>query len=126
MTLQSGSQVQHGGTRVHIDHASLTQAGGKFLTFYLAAEEYGFEILKVHEIIGMMPITSVPRTPAFVRGVINLRGKVIPIVDLRLKFDMEAREQTSETCIIVVHVDGMKKRQISCAPQAGGNASPYL
>jgi purine-binding chemotaxis protein CheW len=73
--------------------------GGKFLTFYLGAEEYGIEILKVHEIIGMMPITSVPRTPAFVRGVINLRGKVIPIVDLRLKFGMETRDQTAETCI---------------------------
>jgi len=83
-------------------------AGGKFLTFFLAGEEYGIEILKVHEIIGMMPITRVPRTPAFIRGVINLRGKVIPIVDLRLKFGMESVEQTAETCIIVVHVEGIE------------------
>ena len=76
--------------------------GGKFLTFFLAGEEYGIEILKVHEIIGIMPITTVPRTPKFIRGVINLRGKVIPIVDLRLKFGMESKEQTEETCIIVV------------------------
>ena len=83
-------------------------SGGKFLTFFLAGEEYGIEILKVHEIIGMMPITRVPRTPEFIRGVINLRGKVIPIVDLRLKFGMESVEQTSETCIIVVHVEGIE------------------
>ena len=79
-------------------------AGGKFLTFVLANEEYGLEILKVREIIGMMPITPVPRTPAHIRGVINLRGKVIPIVDLRLKFGMEAKEPTDQTCIIVVDV----------------------
>jgi purine-binding chemotaxis protein CheW len=76
--------------------------GGKFLTFFLAGEEYGLEILKVHEIIGMMPITSVPRTPRFIKGVINLRGKVIPVVDLRLKLDMDSTEHTEETCIIVV------------------------
>jgi purine-binding chemotaxis protein CheW len=76
--------------------------GGKFLTFFLAGEEYGIEILKVHEIIGMMSITAVPRTPEFIRGVINLRGKIIPIIDLRLKLDMEATEQTDETCTIVV------------------------
>jgi purine-binding chemotaxis protein CheW len=80
------------------------ERGGKFLTFFLAGEEYGIEILKVHEIIGMMGITRVPRTPVFIRGVINLRGKVIPVVDLRLKFGMESKEQTEETCIIVVQV----------------------
>ena len=82
--------------------------GGKFLTFFLAAEEYGIEILKVQEIIGMMSITTVPRTPAFIRGVINLRGKVIPIVDLRLKFGMDAIEKTDETCIIVVRARGVE------------------
>ena len=82
-----------------------TDRGGKFLTFLLGGEEYGLEILKVQEIIGMMNITPVPRTPNYVRGVINLRGKVIPIVDLRLKFDMEAAERTSETCIIVVEAN---------------------
>ena len=80
------------------------QRAGKYLTFSLGGEEYGLEILKVREIIGMMGITSVPRTPGFVKGVINLRGKVIPVIDLRLKFGMPAAEQTEETCIIVVDV----------------------
>jgi purine-binding chemotaxis protein CheW len=79
---------------------------GKYLTFFLAKEEYGLEILKVHEIIGVLPITRVPRTPPFVRGVINLRGKVIPIVDLRSKFGMDAAPEAAETCIIVVQVHG--------------------
>ncbi|MFH2091956.1 MAG: chemotaxis protein CheW [Pseudomonadota bacterium] len=78
---------------------------GKYLTFSLEKEEYGIGILKVKEIIGMMPITSVPRTPAFVKGVINLRGKVIPVVDLRLKFDMGEIPYTDRTCIIVVEID---------------------
>lgn len=82
--------------------------GGKFLTFYLGEEEYGLEILKVQEIIGLMSITRVPRTPEFVRGVINLRGKVIPIVDLRSKFRMEAVADTEETCIIVVQTQGVQ------------------
>ncbi len=81
---------------------------GKYLTFILADEEYGLEILKVREIIGVMEITAVPRTPQFVKGVINLRGKVIPVIDLRLKFDMEEAERTEETCIIVVDVDGVE------------------
>ena len=82
----------------------LAAKAGKYLTFKLGAEEYGLEILKVQEIIKMMDITRVPRTPAFVRGVINLRGKVIPVVDLRLKFCMESRENTDKTCVIVVQV----------------------
>jgi purine-binding chemotaxis protein CheW len=77
--------------------------GGKYLTFFLAGEEYGLEILKVHEIISMLPITRVPRTPPYVRGVINLRGKVISIVDLRQKFGLERSPET-ETCMIVVQV----------------------
>lgn len=84
----------------------LAQAG-KYLTFFLATEEYGVEILKVHEIIGMLPITRVPRTPTFVRGVINLRGKVIPIVDLRERFGM-SHEGAIEACIIVVQVHGIQ------------------
>jgi purine-binding chemotaxis protein CheW len=79
---------------------------GKYLTFTLAEEEYGIGILKVREIIGMMPITSVPQTPSFVRGVINLRGKVIPVVDLRLKFGMEELDYNERTSIIVVEVRG--------------------
>ena len=77
---------------------------GKYLTFKLAAEEYGLEILKVREIIGLMDITKVPQTPHYVRGVINLRGKVIPIIELRLKFGMDSTEDTEQTCIIVVEV----------------------
>lgn len=82
--------------------------GGKFLTFFLAGEEYGIEILSVHEIIGMMPITSVPGTPDYICGVINLRGKVIPVVDIRKKFGMDLKEYDSETCIIVVNVQGVE------------------
>ena len=77
---------------------------GKYLTFALGKEEYGLEILKVREIIGYMDITAVPRTPAFVRGVINLRGQVISVVDLRSKFDMEPAARTEATCIIVVEI----------------------
>jgi len=84
---------------------SLTDKEGKYLTFSLAEEEYGIGILKIKEIIGMMPITSVPRTPKFVKGVINLRGKVIPVIDLRLRFGMEELEYTERTCIIVVEID---------------------
>ena len=86
-----------------MEHAA-SIAGGKFLTFALAGEDYGIEILKVQEIIGIMNITPIPRTPDYVKGVMNLRGKIIPIVDLRSKFEMEAKEQTEETCIIVVQV----------------------
>ncbi len=74
----------------------------KYLTFNLAGAQYGLEILKVREIIGLMDITTVPQTPDFVRGVINLRGKVIPIIDLRTKFGIETVEDTEQTCIIVV------------------------
>lgn len=77
---------------------------GKYLTFSLGEEEYGIGILKIREIIGLMPITTIPRTPDFVKGVINLRGKVIPIMDLRLRFAMEAKDYTERTCIIVVEV----------------------
>lgn len=84
---------------------AMATKSGKYLTFTLAEETYGIGILKVKEIIGMMPITSVPQTPAFVKGVINLRGKVIPILDLRLKFSMEEIPYTERTCIIVVEID---------------------
>jgi purine-binding chemotaxis protein CheW len=79
---------------------------GKYLTFIMANEEYGIGILKIKEIIGMMPITTVPQTPDFVKGVINLRGKVIPVMDLRLRFEMEAIDYTERTCIIVVEIEG--------------------
>ncbi|MGC4121024.1 MAG: chemotaxis protein CheW [Myxococcales bacterium] len=77
-------------------------AAGKYMTFKLAQEEYGLEILKVREIIRLMEITRVPKTLAYMRGVINLRGKVIPVVDLRLRFGMERTQSTDQTVIIVV------------------------
>ena len=83
----------------------LSTYDGQFLTFSLNSEEYGIEILKVREIIGVMDITTVPQTPDFMKGVINLRGKVIPVVDLRLKFSMHEEEYTQETCVIVVEAD---------------------
>jgi purine-binding chemotaxis protein CheW len=84
--------------------ASLQALAGKFLTFQLGGEEYGLEILKVREIIGMLDITYVPQTERFVRGVINLRGKVIPVIDLRRKFGLEHRDDDERTCTIVVEV----------------------
>jgi len=77
---------------------------GKYLTFALANEQYGLEILKVREIIGYMEITAVPQTPSYVKGVINLRGQVIPVVDLRGKFGMATTDVTDQTCIIVVEI----------------------
>ncbi len=88
--------------------ATVEARAGKYLTFVLGEEEYGIEILKVREIIGMVDITSIPQTPDYVKGVINLRGKVIPVIDLRLKFAMAAAEQTEETCIIVVDLSGVE------------------
>ncbi|MCK4487783.1 MAG: chemotaxis protein CheW [Desulfobacterales bacterium] len=85
---------------------AMTDGEGKYLTFALAKEEYGIGILKVKEIIGLMSVTAVPQTPGFVKGVINLRGKVIPVVDLRLKFGMQEIEYTERTCIIVVEIVG--------------------
>ena len=77
---------------------------GKYLTFFMAGEEYGIGILKIREIIGIMETTTVPQTPEFVKGVINLRGRVIPVIDLRLKFEIEKIEYTERTCIIVVEL----------------------
>jgi purine-binding chemotaxis protein CheW len=85
-----------------------THAGGRFLTFYLAAEEYGVEILKVREIIGMLPITRVPRTPPAVQGVINLRGKVIPVLDLKARLEMTSDVVAERPCIIVVQAQGVE------------------
>lgn len=91
-------------TQVEASFQELAAREGKYLTFVLGKEEYGLEILKVKEIIGMMDITSVPNVPSYVKGVINLRGKVIPVVELRLKFGMESIPYTERTCIIVVDV----------------------
>lgn len=84
---------------------------GKYLTFLLNEEEYGISIREVKEIIRIMDITDIPKTPAFFKGVINLRGKIIPVIDLRIRFGMEERAYTQKTCIIVVEimVQDMKK-----------------
>ncbi len=99
--LESNKTVANPETVIRKDTASL---GGKYLTFLLAGEEYGLEILKVREIIGVMDITPVPQTCNFVEGVINLRGKVIPIINLRNKFSLEKINYDEQTCIIVVDV----------------------
>ncbi|MCP3997636.1 MAG: purine-binding chemotaxis protein CheW [bacterium] len=86
------------------DDEVLKLKGGKFLTFFLGEEEYALEIMKVQEIIGLMPITLVPQTPDSVLGIINLRGKVIPVLDLRRKFDLPAVDHDELTCIVVMQV----------------------
>jgi purine-binding chemotaxis protein CheW len=80
------------------------ELAGKYLTFISGDEEFGLGILKVQEIIGMMKVTRVPRVSHYIRGVINLRGKVIPIIDLRRRFGVEATDDTDRTCIVVVQV----------------------
>ena len=102
--IEQGIGVEQGIGAAVMEGKDMSGLAGKYLTFKLAGEEYGLEILKVKEIIGLMPITDVPRMPSYVRGVINLRGKVIPVVDLRTKFGMMTTEDTDETCIIVVDV----------------------
>jgi purine-binding chemotaxis protein CheW len=117
------------------------EVGGKFLTFFLAEEEYGVEILTVSEIIGLQPITRIAGAPRFARGVIDLRGEVIPIVELRVKFGLDPVEATDETCIIVVQLDGAKiglvvdrvcevidirTEEVDPAPEFGGAATEHL
>lgn len=80
------------------------ERAGKYLTFVLGKEEFGVRVLKVREILGVQDITAVPRTPAYLKGVINLRGKVIPVIDLRLKFGLPGVDYTQRTCVIVVQV----------------------
>jgi purine-binding chemotaxis protein CheW len=118
-----------------MDHAQEEEQKqeNKFLTFSLDREEYGLEILKVREIIGIMDITKVPQTPDYVEGVINLRGKVIPVIDLRRRFGLPRREYDEQTCIIVVEssstmgvivdtvqeVHDISAEEIEPAPQLG-------
>lgn len=99
------------GALVEETTAAEQRSAGKYLTFALGEELYGLQILKVQEIIGMMKVTAVPRTPDFVRGVINLRGRVIAVVELRTKFAMAPAEDTERTCIIVVEVSGADASQ---------------
>ena len=89
-----------------LEHASadVRPLAGKYLTFALHPESYGIDVLKVREIIRLTAITAVPQMPAYVRGVINLRGKIIPVMDLRLRFGFPEAASTDQTCIIVVQV----------------------
>jgi purine-binding chemotaxis protein CheW len=91
-------------TQGGLSKQALAEMAGKYLTFALGNEEYGLPVLKVREIIKVMDITQVPQVPGHVRGVINLRGKVIPVIDLRLKFGFPPQDYTERTCIIVVDV----------------------
>ncbi|MBQ9365805.1 MAG: purine-binding chemotaxis protein CheW [Schwartzia sp.] len=79
----------------------------KYLAFTIGKEVYGIDIRVVMEIIGILPITTVPEVPDYIRGIINLRGKIIPVVDMRLRFGQEYREYTDRTCVIVIEVDDM-------------------
>lgn len=97
----------HGGTILD-DSGSFAHLEGKYLTFGISTERYGISILDVREIIGMIGIRPVPNLPDFMKGVINLRGKVIPVLDMRLKFAMEPMEYTDRTCIIVVEISGLR------------------
>jgi purine-binding chemotaxis protein CheW len=97
-------------TTANIERPATGAKGGKYLTFGLGAEEYGLEILKVREIIGLMEITAVPGTPAHVRGVVNLRGQVISVIDLRSRFGLPPVEKTEQTCVIVVEINSEGRR----------------
>lgn len=87
---------------------STLQQDGKYLTFYLNDNSYGIAILKVNEIIGVVDITQVPKTPSYVKGIINLRGRIIPVMDLRLKFGISERDYDSNTCIIIINLEVKK------------------
>lgn len=86
---------------------------GKYLTFFLDQETYGLEVLKVKEIVGIVDITPVPNAPPYVKGVMNLRGKIIPVIDLRLKFGFPEREYTERTCIIVVESEQARGKTLT-------------
>jgi purine-binding chemotaxis protein CheW len=105
-TVAAPAPPESGAEQMQSRIEAIADREGKYLTFTLAGEDYGISILKIKEIIGMMAITSVPQTPRFVKGVINLRGKVIPVVDLRLRFAMESIAYSLRTCIIVVEIGG--------------------
>ncbi|MGM0646448.1 MAG: chemotaxis protein CheW [Thermodesulfobacteriota bacterium] len=92
-------------TTEHHDKADLAHCAGKHLTFHLADEVYGVPILKVQEIIGIKELTKVPKVPPYIKGVLNLRGKVIPVVDLRVKFGMPEQEDSRSTSIIIFQIE---------------------
>ena len=91
-------------TRIEEKAAETKQLAGKYLTFSIEGESYGIDVLKIREIIRLIDITVVSQMPTYVRGVINLRGKIIPVMDLRLRFGFGVAEKTEQTCIVVVLV----------------------
>lgn len=93
-------------------NAKTTEEEQKYLMFYLNNEHYGIPILKVNEIIGVMEITPIPKTPNFLKGIINLRGRIIPVIDLRLKFAMSEREYDEQTCVIILEVNINSKKNV--------------
>lgn len=99
-------------TNLAISQAISAGESSKYLTFNMDENVYGIPILKVSEIIGIAPITPVPKMPHFIKGVINLRGRIIPVMDLRIKFDMSEREYDQNTCIIIINLEvkGLKKQ----------------
>ena len=88
-----------------VEASSTDPRSGKYLTFRLAREEFAIQVLRVREIMGMQDITAVPQTPHYMKGVINLRGKIVPVIDLRMKFGFPEVEATPATCIIVVQLN---------------------
>lgn len=99
-------------TKFDDDSKPNTVSDGKFLTFKLENNDYGIPILKISEIIGVVEITPLPKAPVFMKGVINLRGKIIPVIDLRLKLGMDEIEHNQNTCIIIINLelkDSMKQ-----------------
>ena len=113
-----------------------SESGGKVLTFQLGGQEYGIEILQAREVVGLMHTDPVPKTPNWMKGVINLRGKIIPVIDLRTKFEMEESEASSERCIVVVDIHGqmtgvvvdllsgvvtLEQEQFEDSPELGNN-----
>lgn len=91
-----------------ISQETLDDLNGRFLTFYIGRSIYGIELLHVIEIIGIQSITQVPGVPHYVKGIINLRGKIVPVIDVRLKLDQEPRDYDDKTCIVVVIIDDMQ------------------
>lgn len=92
---------------IGMDIMDADDLAGKYLTFYIADAVYGVELLHVLEIISIQSVTKVPSTPVFVKGIINLRGRIVPVLDVRLKFGLEEKEYDERTCIIVVNIDDM-------------------
>jgi purine-binding chemotaxis protein CheW len=108
------SPEQYMSTTMTVNDAANAQSdvrAGKYLTFHLSNEEFGIRVLKVREIMGLQEITAVPQTPAHIKGVINLRGKVVPVIDLRLKFGLDAAEYTQRTGSVLmgIVVDGVSE-----------------